>query len=102
MKYIKLFENYNADKAELNVSDQKLTKLPELPDNLKELFCYVNKLTILPELPATLETLYCYNNNLTMLPELSDNLKEYRKSTTPVWLLNLQTSISAPERDPPK
>jgi len=45
--------------------------LPELPKNLKHLYCYDNQLTSLPE---NLETLYCYKNQLTSLPALPKNL----------------------------
>jgi Leucine-rich repeat (LRR) protein len=54
----------------------KLTKLPYLPNSLKTLWCNYNKLTKLPNLPNSLKTLWCYRNNLTELPDLPDTLIE--------------------------
>lgn len=55
----------------LNCCENNLTKLPELPNTLKELDCSHNKLIILPEkLPDCLEYLNCMCNNLTELPEI--------------------------------
>jgi Leucine-rich repeat (LRR) protein len=47
----------------------KLTELPEIPPNCKELHCNNNNLTSLPVLPNC-EVLYCFQNQLTVLPEL--------------------------------
>ncbi len=58
----------------LNYYNNQLTKLPDLPPNLTELFCYNNQLTELPDLPSTLTHLFCYNNQLTELHELPPNL----------------------------
>ena len=66
----KIFEGIN-----LNYSRKNLTKLPELPDNLQELFCDGNKLTSLPKLPNNLEILWCDHNQLTSLPKLPNNLE---------------------------
>jgi len=60
----------------LSVIGNNLTKLPDLPPNLQELYCYNNNLTSLPDLPATLNILSCANNQLTNLPVLSPNLQK--------------------------
>ena len=83
MKYIKTYEQNNIDinyylfnnNTKLNLSDLKLTELPELPKDIIHLDCDNNNLTELPELPETLESFYCDINNLTMLPELPDTLE---------------------------
>ena len=54
----------------LSLSGNNLTELPELPPNLKSLYCYNNHLTMLPILPHNLKYLRCCNNNLTELPIL--------------------------------
>ena len=46
----------------LNCSNNKLTSLPVLPKNLKELYCYNNKLTSLPVLPENLKDVLFYGN----------------------------------------
>jgi len=73
---IQFFNNLDT----LLCSDNQLTSLPELPDNLKHLDCssaynFLNEITILPELPDNLEYLDCSRNDLISLPELPDNLK---------------------------
>jgi len=58
----------------MDVSDQKLISLPELPNSLETLDCYSNKLTSLPKLPDLLEYLDCNDNKITSLPKLPDTL----------------------------
>ena len=64
------------DLRELWCSDNNLTCLPSLPDGLQELWCSDNNLTCLPSLPNSLQKLWCYNNKLTSLPHLPDSLQE--------------------------
>ena len=67
---------YNLDENPikiLNYSNNRLTKLPQLPDSLQELHCYCNKLTELPKLPNSLQRLSCNNNKLKILPELPNS-----------------------------
>jgi len=59
----------------LNCSDNRLTSLPALPQNLQVLYCRNNQLTSLPTLPQNLTSLYCRNNQLTSLPTLPENLQ---------------------------
>ena len=58
----------------LNVADNNLTLLPELPVGLQVLYCETNQLTVLPPLPNGLKGLRCSRNNLTVLPPLPDTL----------------------------
>ena len=60
----------------LNCSFSRLTVLPELPSELKELYCYNNNLEVLPKLPLGLEILECFCNGLKVLPELPPGLTE--------------------------
>jgi Leucine-rich repeat (LRR) protein len=60
----------------LDLTDSDLEELPELPPNLKKLFCSGNRLTSLPPLPDTLELLVCGWNKLTELPQLPARLEE--------------------------
>ena len=55
-------------------SENKLCKLPTLPENLLSLYCNDNYFTVLPELPENLLVLYCNDNYFTVLPELPRNL----------------------------
>jgi len=57
-------------------SDNQLTELPHLNDNLKVLNCSYNLLTWLPHLNDKLERLYCHHNQLTELPPLNNNLTQ--------------------------
>ncbi|MCA1457339.1 E3 ubiquitin--protein ligase [Bradyrhizobium sp. BRP22] len=52
----------------LNVNNNQLTSLPELPADLQRLSASNNRLTSLPELPAGLRRLYAVSNGLTSLP----------------------------------
>ena len=75
MKILKTYnELFESIVKKLDYSDQKLTKLPELPDTLEKLYCSNNKLTKLPELPESLKYLDCKNNNLPY-----NNLEDYWK-----------------------
>jgi len=58
----------------LELFDNQLTSLPELPENLVSLVCCINQLIFLPELPKTLKKLYCSDNQLTSLPNLPESL----------------------------
>ena len=46
----------------------KITKLDNLPVELKELYCGLNQITYLDNLPQILKTLNCFNNNIIYLP----------------------------------
>ena len=54
--------------------DQGITSLPDLPPNLKVLYCHHNNLTSLPPLPDGLEVLWCRDNQITSLPPLPATL----------------------------
>ena len=53
----------------------QLTELPPLNNNLTHLFCACNYLTSLPPLNNNLQELNCYHNQLSWLPPLNNNLK---------------------------
>lgn len=59
---------------ELRVSNNALSHLPPLPVGLQSLDASGNKLSSLPDLPATLSTLAARNNKLTQLPLLPAEL----------------------------
>uniref|UniRef100_A0A6C0H5W5 Leucine-rich repeat protein n=1 Tax=viral metagenome TaxID=1070528 RepID=A0A6C0H5W5_9ZZZZ len=74
---IEKYLNSLSDKVEkINVSNKKLKYLPELSrfKCLKYLKCSNNQLTSLPILPDNLECLDCHSNNLTILPILKKKL----------------------------
>ncbi len=52
-----------------------LTSLPNLPNTLDTLECYVNKITSISSLPNSLRVLSCSQNSLTSLPKLPDSLR---------------------------
>lgn len=58
----------------LTCSYNKITNLPNLPNNLNVMYCGNNKLVSLPSLPKTLQTLYCNDNQLVSLPSLPNSL----------------------------
>jgi len=62
----------------LNLKNMGLFELPELPENLLELYCDGNYLTSLPKLPYMLVVLNCDDNQLKFLPTLPDSLTELR------------------------
>ena len=55
----------------LYCNNNRLTRLPSLPDTLFELYCSENELVELPELPPSLRLLHCGTNKLTSLPDMS-------------------------------
>ncbi|CNK80137.1 NEL-type E3 ubiquitin ligase domain-containing protein [Yersinia aleksiciae] len=65
----------------LDVSNNALTKLPELPESLKHMRVHSNQLTLLPELPKTLININVSSNQLTRLPELPKKLIDLNVST---------------------
>lgn len=88
------FQNYQNNT--LNLHDLNVHSFPELPHDLKILYCYrshitslqklpdtlekldVNEtplLTSLPELPASLKGLWCSSNGITSLPVLPEGLQ---------------------------
>ena len=72
MIHLKTYEAKN--QTTLNIRNQNLTYLPELPDSLEYLYCENNQLTELPELPDSLEYLLCRNNQLPYI-----DLKGYKE-----------------------
>jgi len=64
--------------TELNLSNRKLTVLPDLSlyKNLQILHCSNNYLTSLDNLPPNLQLLYCSDNQLTSLDYLPTSLQE--------------------------
>ena len=61
--------------TELDLSNQNLTTLDSIPDDITYLDCSNNSLEKLPELPKSLEWLICNNNKLKELPKLPKNFK---------------------------
>jgi Leucine-rich repeat (LRR) protein len=60
----------------LKCNNNKLTKLPPLPESLEILSCYNNQLTELPELNVNLQRFVCHHNQLSSLPPLNEKLEE--------------------------
>ena len=60
----------------LYCNHNSLTRLPDpLPPNLERLTCSYNDITNIPALPNTLIYIYCSHNSLTSLPELPPNIE---------------------------
>ena len=72
-----MLSNYSDDVEEIDISNNRLTQLPDLSrfKKLQTLYCYNNQLTSLPPLPSTLQTFYCSNNQLTSLPPFPSTLQ---------------------------
>jgi hypothetical protein len=71
----------------LNVSGFDITSLPDLPEDLEELWCNNTQLDTLPDLPSELYVLWCSNTPLTSLPDLPDGLQEIRCYSTQITSL---------------
>ena len=69
-------DTYKFDIDSINLSNKRLSKLPDLTRfiKLKTLYCDNNQLTELSNLPNTLTKLYCDNNQLTKLSNLPNTL----------------------------
>jgi Leucine-rich repeat (LRR) protein len=63
------------DLKNLYCNHNSLTYLPDLPPNLERLTCSYNELTNLPALPNTLIYIYCSHNSLTTLPDIPPNIE---------------------------
>ena len=61
-------------KKSLLLTNLNITSMPQLPNSLKNLWCFNTKLTELPLLPTSLQLLYCYDTNITELPPLPSSL----------------------------
>ena len=61
--------------TKLDCSENQLSELPHLNDNLIYLYCSSNQLTELPPLNDNLIYLICYYNQLTELPHLNNKLQ---------------------------
>ena len=59
--------------TDLYIDYNKITELPDLPENLEFLTCSHNKLTELPEIPDSLVFLDCTYNNLDQPPVVPKN-----------------------------
>ena len=73
---VNILDTYAFDIDSINLSNNGLSKLPDLTrfTKLKVLYCCNNLLTELHNLPESLTELYCYNNQLTTLHNLPDSL----------------------------
>lgn len=66
--------NYD-DICYIHCSNNHLTTLPRLPQNLTHLNCSFNQLATLPELPKRLRYLKCQHNSLTHLDKLPNSIE---------------------------
>ena len=84
----------NENLTQLDCSHNKLTWLPPLNNNLEYLTCSYNHLTWLPHLNDNLQKLYCSRNQLTELPSLNDNLRYLDCNYNPLtWLPPLNNKL---------
>ncbi|GEM_PF-5423678 len=61
--------------VKFDCSMNQLKQLPPLPNSMEELSCAMNQLTYLPILPNSLKILYCNFNEISILPKLPKNLE---------------------------
>ena len=73
--YLTCLPSLNENIQILNCRNNQLTSLPNLNENLQELNCSNNYLTCLPSLNENIQILNCRNNQLTSLPNLNENLQ---------------------------
>ena len=81
-------------------SNNKITSLPTLPQNLKCLYCNDNELTSLPTLPQNLKKIICYDNELNYFPTLPQNLETLNCDNNPIseivngnWFTKMKKNI---------
>ena len=77
-------ETFNCSSQKITDGDFKFTA--KLPEGLRSFLCYDCDLEELPELPSTLKTLDCSENQLTKLPELPASL---------TWLVCSENQLTA-------
>ncbi len=82
LKVLEVLENNISSISQLpstlvkfDCSMNQLNQLPSLPNTLEELSCAMNRLTYLPTLPNSLTILYCNFNEITSLPNLPVSLE---------------------------
>jgi Leucine-rich repeat (LRR) protein len=94
---------------DLDLSNNQLVELPELPDCLQALWCYNNCLTHLPGLPESLSHLYAHDNEIetvTRFPHHLQFLSLHHNQlqslpTLPETLVSLHCENNRMERLPP-
>jgi hypothetical protein len=82
--------NFPPYAVSLQISQNRLTTLPPLPETLEKLDCMENRITSLPPLPAKIKTIQAYSNRLVSLPELPASLE---RLSVDVNLLTLLPSL---------
>jgi hypothetical protein len=78
----------------LDISTNKLLKLPRFPDSLKGIACSNNLLTTLPTMNESLKCLSCNINKIEFLPYLPASLRELDASDNVIHtVVNLPNSL---------
>ena len=74
-----MLSNYSEDVEEINISNNRLTQLPDLSrfKKLQTLFCSINQLTHLPPLPSTLQILVSSKNSFSLPLKTKQEWKFY-------------------------
>lgn len=81
---IKQLENLPLNLTQLNCSNNDITQIDKLPEHLKYLICSYNKINIIENLPNPLISLVFSNNQMTHLPQLTNNLQFINYSNNPI------------------
>ena len=93
---VDLLDTYTFDIDSIDLSNKKLSKLPDLTrfTKLKVLYCSNNLLTELSNLPESLTELYCEHNLLTTLSKLPNSLTKLDcRHNLLTALINLPNSL---------
>ena len=59
----------------LNLSNNQITKIENLPDSLQKLYLYYNQITKIENLPDSLQELYLHSNKITEIENLPNSLQ---------------------------
>ena len=70
----------------LNCMSNNLVKLPDLPNSLENLNCSFNKIKHLPPLPKNIDTIQCVCNNLENLPYIPEQIVKLIFNNNPCYL----------------
>ncbi len=77
----------NSSNGMLNVSGLNITSLPELPPDLKILWCNNTHITSLPSFPPGFEAVNCSNTQVTTIPPLPPGFEGLSCCNTPITTL---------------
>jgi hypothetical protein len=78
----------------LDQSQERLTRIENLPNSLQKFDCGYNRITRIENLPQTLQEFHCYNNEITRIENLPNSLHKFDCSDNQITRIeNLPDSL---------